>query len=492
MYKSTRSKANFVTSMEAIINGIAADGGLYVPNIIPKLNTSIESLLEFNYVELSHYIIKQFLNDFDDKELLDCIKKAYDEKFDTPEILNLVKKQGVYFLELYHGPTLAFKDMALSLLPHLLKNSLERGNFKKEVVILTATSGDTGKAALEGFGGVEGIKIITFYPEGGVSDTQKMQMLTSEGDNTFVVAVNGNFDDTQNEVKGIFNDKVFNEKLMRNNYILSSANSINIGRLIPQIVYYFYSYIKLLKSKDICLNESINFVVPTGNFGNILAGYYAKKMGLPINKLICASNENNVLYHFLQDGIYDRNRPFFMTNSPSMDILISSNLERLLYEVSGKDESVVKGLMKDLAEKGIYEISNSMKSELADFYGGYSLEADTDNTIKEVFSNSHYLIDPHTAVAYSVYKKYLNKTKDSKKTVILSTASPFKFSKSVCTALGINVTGLDDFELMDTLSKVSGIKVPKKLSELKTKKILHNNSCDKHEMKFEIEKLLKV
>ncbi|MFD3157195.1 threonine synthase [Haloimpatiens sp. FM7330] len=492
MYKSTRDQGDFITSSEAIIKGLSDYGGLFVPTNIPKIHKEIDKLIDFNYKELALYILKKFLTDFKEKDLIDCIEKAYDDKFDTEEIAPVCKKGENFFLELYHGPTLAFKDMALSILPHLLKSALKKNKITKEVVILTATSGDTGKAALEGFANVEGIKIIVFFPKEGVSDIQKRQMITQKGDNTYVIGIEGNFDDAQNAVKEIFNNEVYNQLLNKNNYILSSANSINIGRLIPQIVYYFYAYLKMIKSKSIKKGEKINVVVPTGNFGNILAAYYAKEMGFPINKLICASNENNVLYDFIKTGIYDKNRSFKITSSPSMDILISSNLERLLYYISGKNEEVVLDLMNDLKVDGKYEIGDNMRIKMKDFYGGFASQLQTSNCIKEVYDNFKYVIDPHTAVAYSVYKTYKNETKDITKTVIVSTASPFKFTNSVCSSIGINVEGKDDFQLIDELSKECEINIPKGIEDLKNRKVFHKDICKKEEIKDAINRFLKV
>lgn len=491
-YKSTRGNNSTIVSSEAIVRGIADDGGLYVPTEIPKIDEQIEDMINMYYKALAYKIIKNYFTDFEEIELKTCISKAYDSKFDTPQIAPLKEAAGVNFLELFHGPTLAFKDMALSLLPHILKASVKMNNIDKEIVILTATSGDTGKAALEGFANVEGTKIIVFFPENGVSKIQKLQMITQEGKNTFVVGIEGNFDDAQSGVKQIFNDKEFGERLYEKGYMLSSANSINIGRLIPQIVYYFYGYVNLLKNKKIMENEEINVVVPTGNFGNILAAYYAKKMGLPINKLICASNENNVLYDFLNSGIYDMRRELKLTSSPSMDILISSNLERLLYEASGRDEEVVRDLMEKLQKDKKYVITETMKKNLVDFYGGYAEECEVMDAIKNVFESSGYVIDTHTAVAYSVYKKYKQHTGDDTKTMIASTASPFKFGRSVLSAIGIDTYGYDDFMVIKELSRTAGIEVPEAIRELQSKKIVHSNICKKHEMKSIVEKFLEM
>lgn len=492
IYKSTRSSENEISSCEAMIKGIADDGGLYVPKEIPEINESIEDLINMNYKELACFILKKFFTDFEDGELEKCAKTAYDDKFDTPIIAPLVEKEGVHFLELYHGPTLAFKDIALTILPHLLKTAAKKKNIEKDIVILTATSGDTGKAALEGFANVVGTKIVVFFPQNGVSEIQKRQMITQDGKNTFVVGIDGNFDDAQNGVKALFNDKEFVKEINENKYIFSSANSINIARLIPQVVYYFYSYLTLLKNKKIQKGESINVVVPTGNFGNILAAYYGKKMGLPIHKLICASNENNVLYDFLNSGVYDKRRDLKLTMSPSMDILISSNLERLLYEISGRDEALIKELMLKLQKEGKYEITEDMKTKLKDFYGGYASEQKTLESISNLYKSSGYVMDTHTAVAYSVYKKYKEETHDDTKTIIVSTASPFKFGRSICKAIGIETDNIDDFKVMDELSKTAKLPIPEAIKNLQYKKIVHNNLYKKDEMKIAVKKFLNM
>lgn len=489
-YKSTRSKTPMISSSEAIVKGIAEDGGLYVPFEMPILDKSVEELVSFSYKDLAYYIMSKYLTDFDENELKNCIDKAYNDKFETPLIAPLVEKAGVYFLELYHGPTLAFKDMALSILPHLLKTSMKKQDISQEVVILTATSGDTGKAALEGFANIEGAKIMVFFPEDGVSNIQKLQMVTQEGSNTFVSAIEGNFDDAQNAVKSIFSDKPLAEKLAHKGYILSSANSINIGRLIPQIVYYYYGYLTLLRDGKINKGDRINAVVPTGNFGNILAAFYAKQMGLPIAKLICASNENNVLYDFINTGVYDRKRDLRLTSSPSMDILISSNLERLLYEISGHDEVLIKDLMHKLSTEGTYEIPDIIKQQLKDFYGDYSTETEVFDAIKQLYEAEDYLIDTHTAVAYSVYQKYRTHTGDNTPTIIASTASPFKFGEAVSSAVGIEIVGLNDFDILERLAYAAKINLPAAVRELKTKPILHSSLAKKHEIKAIIENFL--
>ncbi|BDB01552.1 threonine synthase [Clostridium botulinum] len=491
-YKSTRGEGKTVKASEAIIRGIAEDGGLYVPEELPKIDKSFKELENMDYKELAFYIMKKYFDDFNEEELKECIDRAYDSKFEDPLIAPLNYKAGAYFLELYHGKTLAFKDMALSILPHLLKASAKKINITKDIVILTATSGDTGKAALEGFDSVEGTKIVVFYPKDGVSEIQKRQMVTQEGKNTFVVGIEGNFDDAQSGVKEIFNDKDFNELLEEKGCMFSSANSINIGRLVPQIVYYVYSYVNLLKDKKVGEGESINIVVPTGNFGNILAAFYAKNMGIPVEKLICASNENKVLTDFINTGIYDRRRKFSVTNSPSMDILISSNLERFLYEISGKDSCLIKNLMTELKEKGKYEITEEMKKRLDILYGDFADEDDTLKAIEKVYENSDYLIDTHTAVAYDVYKKYKNKTGDNSATIIASTASPFKFPKSINEVLNMGHKNASDFELVNLFSDKLNLKLPKGLEGLEEKEICHKVTSKKDEMKKVIENFLGI
>ena len=489
-YHSTRGSSEKVEASLAIIKGLADDGGLYVPDSIPKLDRSIEAFSSMTYQETAYEVMKLFFTDYTKDELLSAINKAYDDKFDHPEIAPVVRKGDYRFLELFHGRTIAFKDMALSILPHLMMTALEKHGIEQEVVILTATSGDTGKAALEGFSGVNGTKIIVFYPNGGVSPIQKQQMVTQKGDNCSVVGVDGNFDDAQNGVKAIFNDKAFNETLRLKGYQLSSANSINIGRLVPQVVYYVYAYSQLLKQGDIGQGEAVNFVVPTGNFGNILAGYYAKLMGLPINKLICASNENRVLFDFIRSGTYDRKREFVLTSSPSMDILISSNLERLIYRLTGSNGEETRRLMGMLTKHGEYTITSEMKAALEDFYGNYASEKSTAETIKNIYDETGYIVDPHTAVGCAVYNSYQSETNDKTKTVIVSTASPYKFTSSVMTAINDSSKGQDDFELIKGLSALGAPRIPNAITEILNAEIRHNRSCDKTMMKQEVEDIL--
>ena len=490
LYKSTRDAEKTVTASQAILKGLADDGGLFVPVSIPKLPVSLGELKEMTYQEIAYTVMKEFLTDFTEEELKSCIAKAYDSKFDTEEIAPLAKVEDAYYLELFHGATIAFKDMALSILPHLLTTSAKKNQVKNEIVILTATSGDTGKAALAGFADVEGTKIIVFYPKNGVSRVQELQMVTQKGDNTSVVAIHGNFDNAQSGVKAMFENKELEKELNEAGYQFSSANSINIGRLVPQVVYYVYAYAKLLQNEEIAEDEEINVVVPTGNFGNILAAYYAKNMGIPIAKLICASNENKVLYDFFQTGTYDRNREFVLTTSPSMDILISSNLERLIYKISGEDARKDTDLMTELKTKGSYAITGEMKANLADFAAGYATEEQVAKTIHDIYEDTGYVMDTHTAVAATVYKAYREDSKDDRKTVIASTASPYKFSKDVISSIQSIDCNLDDFEIINKLSDLSKTKIPGPIEKLKELEIRHNITCEKDELKSEILKFL--
>ena len=491
-YSSTRGGENNVTASMAILKGLAADGGLFMPDHIPALDCSLEELSHKTYQEVAYAVMKQFLTDFTEEELKTCIERAYDSKFDTEEIAPLVKADGAYYLELFHGSTIAFKDMALSILPHLMTVSAKKNHAENTIVILTATSGDTGKAAMAGFADVEGTRIIVFYPKDGVSRVQELQMLTQKGTNTSVVGISGNFDDAQSGVKKIFGDKEFAKELAGRGYQLSSANSINIGRLIPQVAYYVYAYAKLYKNGAIAKDEKINVVVPTGNFGNILAAFYAKNMGLPIAKLICASNENKVLYDFFQTGTYDRNREFVLTTSPSMDILISSNLERLIYKISGEDARKDTDLMTELKTKGSYAITGEMKANLADFAAGYATEEQVAKTIHDVYEDTGYVMDTHTAVAATVYKAYREDSKDDRKTVIASTASPYKFAGSVMSAIDPKYKGQDDFKLIEELQKVSGTEIPNAIKEIMNAEIRHNTECDVDQMEQTVKNILGV
>lgn len=492
LYKSTRNAEKTVTASEAILKGLADDGGLFVPVTIPKLDVSLDELKDMTYQETAYAVMKQFITDFTEEELKHCIAKAYDAKFDTEEIAPLVKVDGTYYLELFHGATIAFKDMALSILPHLLTTAAKKNDVKNEIVILTATSGDTGKAALAGFADVEGTRIIVFYPKNGVSKVQELQMVTQKGANTSVVAIHGNFDCAQSGVKAIFENKELAKELDHAGFQFSSANSINIGRLVPQIVYYVYAYAKLLQNEEITEGESINVVVPTGNFGNILAAYFAKQMGIPIDKLICASNENKVLFDFFQTGVYDKNREFILTNSPSMDILISSNLERLIYMIAGQDANKNSELMQALKSKGVYELTDEMKANLDDFAAGYATEAEVRETIAEVYKKTGYVIDTHTAVAAKVCKAYQDASKDEKKTVIASTASPYKFARSVMTAIDDKYDALEEFDLIDSLEVISNVDIPNAVEEIRNAEVLHTRECDADKMEETVKTILGV
>jgi threonine synthase len=487
IYHSTRSKNFEYTDAEVIKTGLAPDGGLFVPREFPALSREeITALAGEGYNARAMNILRRFLPGFTDTELSECVNAAYNKQtFETESIAPVYKlNRRVYFLELWHGRTCAFKDVALQILPRLLIHALRKTGDNRTAVILTATSGDTGKAALEGFRDVAGAKIAVFYPESGVSDIQKLQMTTQEGENVAVGGIFGNFDDAQAAVKAIFTDAAYRDALDAKGYMLSSANSINWGRLVPQIVYYFSAYCDLLKSEEIEAGEAVNFVVPTGNFGDILAGYYAKLLGLPVRKLICASNQNNVLTDFIATGVYDRNRPFYTTSSPSMDILVSSNLERFLYEITGKDDNLVKGWMTELAAAGRYEVPDVTKRKLKEIlWGGCCGAEDTLLSVKDTFEAYGYIMDPHTAVGKNVYDQYLFETGDVTKTVIVSTASPFKFSESVLTALNGGVPdGADSFDLLERLSAQTGLKTPDALARLKTKPARFSRTLRKDEM----------
>lgn len=492
LYSSTRNSEPKFTASQAILKGLADDGGLFVPDHIPALSCSMREMAGKSYQEVAYEVMKLFFTDFTEEELKNCIERAYDSKFDTEEIAPLVEAEGTYYLELFHGATIAFKDMALSILPHLMITSAKKNQVQNEIVILTATSGDTGKAALAGFAGVEGTKIIVFYPKNGVSPIQERQMVTQKGDNTFVVGIRGNFDDAQTGVKALFNDKELAQEMAAAGLQFSSANSINIGRLVPQVVYYVYAYAKLFQEERIAEGEKINVVVPTGNFGNILAAFYARQMGVPIGKLICASNENKVLYDFFATGTYDRNREFVLTTSPSMDILISSNLERLIYRIAGEDAQKNAALMESLARTGVYEITEQMREQLADFYGNYADEAETAGRIRQMFENTGYVLDTHTAVASAVYQKYREASKDETVTVIASTASPFKFTRSVMNAIDGKYDAMSDFELADELARIGRLDVPNAIAEIRTAPVVHDNICDKTEMKAVVKHFLGV
>ena len=490
LYNSTRNSDKTVTASQAILKGLADDGGLFVPVSVPKLDVTMDELKDMSYQETAYAVMKQFFTDFTEEELKHCINSAYDSKFDTEVIAPLVKVGDTYHLELFHGATIAFKDMALSILPHLMITSARKNQVKNDIVILTATSGDTGKAALAGFADVEGTSIIVFYPKNGVSKIQERQMVTQKGANTKVVGITGNFDDAQSGVKAMFNNKELAKVMDEHGYQFSSANSINIGRLVPQVVYYVYSYTRLLANGDIKAGEKVNFVVPTGNFGNILAAFYAKNMGVPVGKLICASNENKVLYDFFETGVYDKNRDFILTTSPSMDILISSNLERLIFKIAGENAKATADMMNSLATDGKYEVTDEMKAQLKDFVGGWASEEECAAEIKRVYDKTGYVMDTHTAVASAVYHAYKEKTGDTAKTIIASTASPYKFGTSVMSAIDEKYKGMDDFALIDELEKVSGTKVPKAVEEIRSAPVLHDTVCETEDMQKTVEEIL--
>ena len=493
VYHSTRNSEETATASEAILKGLTSDGGLFVPDSIPKLNVSLEDLTQMSYQEIAYAVMKEFLTDFTEEELKKCINNAYDSKFDTEEIAVTKKVDGAYYLELFHGATIAFKDMALSILPHLLVTSARKNNVKNEIVILTATSGDTGKAALAGFADVPGTKIIVFYPKSGVSPIQEKQMVTQKGDNTYVIGIKGNFDDAQTGVKKMFSNKELAKVMNDNGFQFSSANSINIGRLVPQVVYYVKAYADLLKQGALKAGEPMNVVVPTGNFGNILASYYAKQMGIPIGKFVCASNKNKVLFDFFETGKYDRNREFYVTTSPSMDILISSNLERMIYRIAGNDAKQCAKFMAALTKDGEYVITDAMKAELSEFFGAFGSEEETAVKIKEVYDKEGYVMDTHTAVAAVAYDKYKAATGDDKTpTVIASTASPYKFTRSVMDAIDPAYDAEDDFELVDELNKVSKTAIPKAIEEIRTAPVLHDTVCETAAMEDEVKKILGI
>ena len=479
-YISTRGNNQELTAAEAIIQGLAEDGGLFVPETMPKVDMAfIEGLKNLSYQQRAVKVLSQFLTDYTQAEIEGCVERAYgDQKFDDEAIAPINMLKNVSVLELWHGPTSAFKDMALQLLPQLLSTALKKTKAKNEVMILVATSGDTGKAALEGFKDVPQTKIMVFYPDNGVSRIQRLQMVTQQGGNVAVTAVKGNFDDAQSGVKKIFSDKAFNAQLNEKGVSLSSANSINWGRLVPQIVYYFSAYADLLKAGKIKAGDQISFVVPTGNFGDILAGFYAREMGLPVKKLVCASNANNVLTDFLNTGIYDRNRDFYKTISPSMDILISSNLERLLYHITN-DTAKVAGWMKELAETGKYDVGAEVLARIKGIFAAdWSNDDATKAMIAKEYQQEKYVADPHTAVAWNAFEKMA----DKENVVIVSTASPYKFNESVLTALSKDIAGKNEFQLLDELAAINSFAIPEGLGNLKNAEIRHNQVVNKSEM----------
>ena len=488
-YQSTRGSRYIKTSAQAIIQGIAEDGGLYVPNEIPKLPFEIKEMVGRPYKDVAFAILQAFFEDFTDEELKRCVDGAYDEKFDTEEIVPVVKAEDAYFMELYHGKTAAFKDMALSIMPYLLRTAMKKEKEDKRVCILTATSGDTGKAALEGFADLPGTEIVVFYPKDGVSEVQERQMITQTGKNTHVFAIEGNFDDAQTGVKKIFDDESFAEDLREEGYKLSSANSINIGRLVPQVAYYVYGYLKLVERGVIKAGEEINVIVPTGNFGNILAAYYAGEMGIPIKKFICASNENNVLTDFLATGTYNLHRDFHLTSSPSMDILISSNLERLLYHLSGGNGKEIAGLMESLKKEGKYTVHPGILYKLDKFHGGFATMDRVAKTIGYMYEKYDYLMDTHTAVGYRVYEDYIAYTGDRTPALLASTASPFKFAKDVADAIGMKEEE-NGFEYIKAVHAKTGVMVPEGLKDLERKEVRHTGVVKVEEMESAVREAL--
>lgn len=488
IYSSTRDDDLRKTPKEAILAGIASDGGLYVYDGLKDLKLPLKDMMMQSYAQMAETVLSLLLPDFSEEEVKDCVKGAYEHKFDTEDITPLNVVDDTAILELFHGPTCAFKDVGLRMLPQLMVKAIQSGN-EKDVMILTATSGDTGKAALEGFKDVDHTAITVFYPNDGVSPMQHLQMATTTGHNTKVCAIQGNFDDAQSNVKRIFQDVELQKRLEAMNVCLSSANSINIGRLIPQVVYYIFAYKEMVNQKQIAFGDEVNFCVPTGNYGNVLAGYYAKCMGLPVKKFIVASNANNVLYDFLTDGVYDKKRPFYKTISPSMDILISSNLERLLYYKSGNDATYIKQLMKQLEEEGKYQVSEDVLASIKeDFYGGYCSDEDCNEAIKSFYESHHYVLDPHTAVGYKVMKDY--QAQDPTPCVLLSTASPYKFPEAVLKAI-YDDDVKDPFVAIDQLSKQTNTDIPQPLLQLQGAAILHRDVIEKDAMSAYVEKTVK-
>ncbi|MBA2795243.1 threonine synthase [Streptococcus porcinus] len=491
IYQSTRDTNNRVSASQAILNGLASDGGLFTPLEMPKLDLNFDKLKDATYQEVAKLVMSAFFDDFTEEELDYCIVAAYDQKFDTTEIAPLVTLKDYHNLELFHGSTIAFKDMALSILPHLLTIAAKKEGVSNKVVILTATSGDTGKAAMAGFADVPGTEIIVFYPKNGVSKIQELQMTTQKGGNVHVVAIDGNFDDAQTDVKRMFNDSLLAKKLLAKGMQLSSANSMNIGRLIPQVVYYVYAYAQMVKKHSIADGDLINIVVPTGNFGNILAAYYAKEIGVPIAKLICASNENNVLTDFFATRVYDKKREFKVTSSPSMDILVSSNLERLIFHLLGNDAGKTKALMDDLVTNGQYRLEAVEQEILTIFEAGFATEAETETEIKTIFEANGYVIDPHTAVASAVYRRYHQETGDINPTVLASTASPYKFPKVVVESINGQALA-DDFEAIKQLEVISKVAIPDAVKALNQAPILHKTLVETKDMQGAVENYLGV
>ena len=481
-YKSTRGGEEGLSDLQAILQGLASDGGLLVPESIPELDLQLSDLPKLSYYELAVKVLSLWFPSFSEDELTGMVTAAYKGRFNSDKVVPLSSHGNIHYLELFHGQTLAFKDVALSLLPRLMTAALKKTGSDETVYILTATSGDTGKAAMEGFADVPGTRIVVFYPETGVSPVQKQQMVTQRGDNLAVVGINGNFDDAQASVKQMMDNPELRQLLKDNNARLSSANSINVGRLVPQIVYYFYAYGQLLKKGEIVAGDKIDVAVPTGNFGNILAAWYASQMGLPVNRFICASNRNKVLTDFLNTGVYDRRRDFYVTSSPSMDILVSSNLERLLYHLSGDKSTLITDLMNRLKSDGLYEVPAELKERLSSFRAGHADDMEAEKAINEFYKEYGYVIDPHTAVGYHVYQQLCNDAQDGIPVVIASTASPFKFTSTVYHALFGEQSEYNDFELIDQLAKRTGLNVPETMLQIANDPVLHTQRCEIEEM----------
>jgi len=474
-YISTRGRAEKTGATRAIIKGIAEDRGLYVPEGFPRLKESWTELVSLEYKEVAQLVLSCFLPDFTQEELAEYTGRAYGETFEHPRVAPLVRAGNVHFLELYHGKTAAFKDMALSLLPYLLTASIRKEKEDKKIAILAATSGDTGIAALKGFEDVPGTEVIVFFPEEGVSPVQKQQMRTAEGSNTHVAGIEGNFDDAQRGVKQILNDENFAAEALAKGYKLTAANSINIGRLLPQVAYYVWAYARMVESGAVKAGDPVNLVVPSGNFGNLLSGYYAEKMGVPVRRYLCASNRNNVLSDFFRTGVYDARRPLYTTNAPSMDIIVSSNLERLLYDLSGGDGAAVNAWMQALQNEQRYQVGGKTKEGLNRFYGGFATEEEIEAAIGSFYREQGYLMDTHTAAAYKVYQDYLAETGDDTPAVITATASPYKFAGSVCRALGLPVAE-DEFSAILQLAEKTGVPVPAGLQNLKERPVRHTRT----------------
>ena len=482
IFKSTRGLAPEMDLSGAVIQGIASDKGLYVPEFFPKLEKSWTEYAAMDYKTLAAEVLRPYADELTEEELTACIEGAYTDKFEADDVVPLVSAGGAEFLELYHGPTAAFKDMALALMPYLMTTAMAKKHEDKTVCILVSTSGDTGMAALKGFEDVPGTCIIVFFPDHAVSPVQEQQMRTATGSNTYVTSIFGNFDDAQTTQKAILNDRIFGEEIGGLGYRFSAANSMNVGRLLPQVAYYVWAYAQMVKKERVEAGKPINICVPSGNFGNILSAYYAKQMGVPVRKLICGSNKNNVLTDFFKTGVYDARRDFYVTNSPSMDIIISSNLERLLYHLGGCDDAAVRAMMDSLAENKCYEATDAVKAGLSEFAAGFATEEEILAAIGEIYAGDHYLMDTHTAVGYKVWRDYVKETGDETPAVIASTASPYKFAAAVSGAIGLPKAE-DEFAAIAALSEASGVPVPYGLKDLQSRPILHSGAIRREDMK---------